>query len=169
MESDSEPDEPEEPAPPARDMDEDIRKRKAKRDAIEAMMDMSDEEKTPPMKKAASPTQVKSESPEPPPTSGQPGKGKVTKKITKDDEGYLAVKMETSRRRSKRKVTKRITSKDNEGYLVVKLESVWESYSEDEPDLPKPKAKATPAAASVKKGKKPTGQQVTLKSFFQKT
>ncbi|KIX08748.1 uncharacterized protein Z518_03405 [Rhinocladiella mackenziei CBS 650.93] len=38
------------------------------------------------------------------------------------------------RRRGKRKVMKKRTTKDEDGYLVTKEEAVWESYSEDEPE-----------------------------------
>lgn len=47
------------------------------------------------------------------------------------------------RRRGKRKVMKKRTTKDEDGYLVTKEEAVWESYSEEEPD--------EPAAAQAKK------------------
>ncbi|OCT45129.1 DNA polymerase delta subunit 3 [Cladophialophora carrionii] len=38
------------------------------------------------------------------------------------------------RRRGKRKVMKKRTTKDEDGYLVTKEEAVWESFSEDEPE-----------------------------------
>ncbi|RVX66919.1 hypothetical protein B0A52_09043 [Exophiala mesophila] len=50
------------------------------------------------------------------------------------------------RRRGKRKVMKKRTTKDEEGYLVTKEEAVWESFSEDEPEPAPPK----PAAGTVK-------------------
>lgn len=50
------------------------------------------------------------------------------------------------RRRGKRKVMKKRTTKDEDGYLVTKEEAAWESFSEDEPEPAAPK----PAAATVK-------------------
>lgn len=38
------------------------------------------------------------------------------------------------RRRGKRKIMKKRTTKDEDGYLVTKEEAVWESFSEDEPE-----------------------------------
>lgn len=55
----------------------------------------------------------------------------------KQDEENL--KAEPKRRRGKRKVMKKKTTKDEDGYLVTKEESVWESFSEDEPEPKKPK------------------------------
>lgn len=48
------------------------------------------------------------------------------------------VKTEPKRRRGKRKVLKKKTTKDEDGYLVTKEEAVWESFSEDEPEPRRP-------------------------------
>ncbi|KAG9791558.1 hypothetical protein KCU88_g982, partial [Aureobasidium melanogenum] len=45
------------------------------------------------------------------------------------------------RRRGKRKVMKKRTTKDEDGYLVTKEEAVWESFSEEEEPEPMPAAK----------------------------
>ncbi|KAF8536084.1 DNA polymerase subunit Cdc27 [Trichophaea hybrida] len=147
METDSEgEDDDDELVIPTQDVAEESRKRKAKQQELEAMMESEDEEDSqpPPSKKKASspsppPPPKKSESPEPP----------------------------TRRRRAKRKVTKKVTSKDEEGYLVTKMETTWESYSEDEPEPPpKPKPTAAPPAKKAAKGKAPA--QGNIMSFFQK-
>ena len=139
METDSEGEEEPTPAP-KQDLAEESRKRKAKQLELEAMMDLSDPEPSPPPKKRA-PTQ--SPSPPPPVQSTQPG-----------------------RRRGKRKIMKKVTTKDEEGYLVTRVEPAWESYSEDEV-MPVP-PKLTPS-----KGKKPVvtkakGQQGNIMNFFSK-
>ncbi|KAF1810501.1 hypothetical protein P152DRAFT_460641 [Eremomyces bilateralis CBS 781.70] len=76
--------------------------------------------------------------------------------------------MEGGKKRSRRRVTKKVTSKDEEGYLVTKEEQVWESFSEDEPDPPK-KTKQAPAppSAKTKKGGPKAGQG-NITSFFKK-
>lgn len=52
------------------------------------------------------------------------------------------------RRRGKRKVMKKRTTKDEDGYLVTKEEAVWESYSEDEPEpAPQPAKKEVPRSS----------------------
>jgi len=91
------------------------------------------------------------------------------------------------RRRGRRKVMKKKTIKDDEGYLgsyaltvqakvnantvheVTKEELAWESFSEDEPPLPKEKTPASTASSSAK-GKKPGGKpgQGNIMSFFGK-
>jgi hypothetical protein len=50
------------------------------------------------------------------------------------------------RRRGKRKVMKKRTTKDEDGYLVTKEEAVWESFSEDEPE-PAPARKGMPKSS----------------------
>jgi len=140
METDSEGEE-EEPAPPVRDVAEDSRKRKARQQELEAMMDLEDEE--PPAKKKT-PSPKQSPTPEPPPSTQPPST------------------TNGGRRRRKRKVSKKTTTKED-GYLVTKLEQVWESFSEDEPEPP-PKAKAI---VKVKAKKNAVGQG-NIMSFFQK-
>lgn len=53
---------------------------------------------------------------------------------------------EPKRRRGKRKVMKKRTTKDEDGYLVTKEEAVWESYSEEEPE-PAPAKKELPKSS----------------------
>lgn len=57
------------------------------------------------------------------------------------------VKTEPKRRRGKRKVIKKKTTKDEDGYLVTKEEAVWESFSEDEPE-PKKARPSFPASSA---------------------
>lgn len=62
---------------------------------------------------------------------------------TKDNlakEEEESIRTEPKRRRGKRKVMKKKTMKDEDGYLVTKEEAVWESFSEDEPELKSAKA-----------------------------
>ena len=81
------------------------------------------------------------------------------------------------RRRGKRKVMKKRTTKDEDGYLVTKEEAVWESFSEDEPEpKPKPapppmkpapaKAQSQPKAGGGKSAAKKAGGNIM--SFFGK-
>ncbi|CCX29583.1 Similar to DNA polymerase delta subunit 3; acc. no. Q9EQ28 [Pyronema omphalodes CBS 100304] len=143
IDTDSEGDDEAEPEPPKQDIAEESRKRKAKQQELEAMMESDDDEPPPPKKKVASPSPPpeKEEKPEP-------------------------VKEEPRRRRGKRKVTKKVTTKDEEGYLVTKTETTWESYSEDEtaPPPPAPKPKPAPAKAV----KKATGQGNIMSFFQKK-
>lgn len=82
---------------------------------------------------------------------------------------------EPKRRRGKRKVTKKRTMEDEEGYFVTKEETVWESFSEDEPvSQPKPKALFPSKAQSQTKssGGKATGKAAgkggNIMNFFGK-
>ena len=68
------------------------------------------------------------------------------------------------RRRGRRKVVKKTTVKDDEGYLVSKEETVWESYSEDEPVVRK---KPTLSSSGSQKVTKSTGKG-NIMSFFAK-
>jgi DNA polymerase delta subunit 3 len=82
------------------------------------------------------------------------------------------------RRRGKRKIMKKRTTKDEDGYLVTKEEAVWESFSEEEPEpAPSKPAPAKPAfgksqptqsqgKASGKAGAKKAGGNIM--SFFGK-
>lgn len=79
------------------------------------------------------------------------------------------------RRRGKRKIMKKRTTKDEDGYLVTKEEAVWESFSEEEPEPKaapiKPtfgKAQSTPSQgkAGGKAGAKKAGGNIM--SFFGK-
>jgi DNA polymerase delta subunit 3 len=69
------------------------------------------------------------------------------------------------RRRGRRRVTKKVTVKDEEGYLVTTEEPAWESFSEEEPVLKKPKP--IPASTTGKK-KSTTKGQGNIMSFFGK-
>lgn len=48
------------------------------------------------------------------------------------------VTISNGRRRGRRKVMKKKTTRDAEGYLVTREEAAWESFSEDEP-IPQPR------------------------------
>jgi len=76
------------------------------------------------------------------------------------------------RRRGRRKVMRKKMIKDEEGFLVTTEEPAWESFSEDEPALPKqrvPMSTSSSAGAKGKKGEKggKVGQG-NIKSFFGK-
>jgi DNA polymerase delta subunit 3 len=89
------------------------------------------------------------------------------------------VKTEPKRRRGKRKVMKKKTTKDEDGYLVTKEEAVWESFSEDEPETKKPKpafptssekSSSQTKSAAGKGGGKPAGpgKGGGIRNFFGK-
>ncbi|KAF2129524.1 hypothetical protein P153DRAFT_366912 [Dothidotthia symphoricarpi CBS 119687] len=79
-----------------------------------------------------------------------------------------AVTVEGGRRRGRRRVTKKKKVKDEDGYLVTKEETVWESFSEDEPEPKKLKpAPSKPAAAAKGKNAGKKGQG-SIASFFKK-
>ncbi|KIW86226.1 hypothetical protein Z517_01621 [Fonsecaea pedrosoi CBS 271.37] len=59
------------------------------------------------------------------------------------------------RRRGKRKVMQKRTFKED-GYLVTREEAVWESFSEDEPEVPPPRASAA-VGGFKKEGPAPKG------------
>lgn len=75
---------------------------------------------------------------------------------------------QTGRRRGRRRVTKQKKVKDEDGYLVTKEETVWESFSEDEPELKK--LKPAPSKSSGLAKGKPAGKkgQGSIASFFKK-
>ncbi|XP_031826460.1 uncharacterized protein LOC116424329 isoform X2 [Nomia melanderi] len=69
----------------------------------------------------------------------------------------------------KRKVLKLVDKTYQEdGYLVTKKVHVYESCSEEEPEVTEPKKSVTPEARPESKGKKST-KQTTLKNFFKKS
>ena len=78
--------------------------------------------------------------------------------------------MAGGRRRGRRQVMKKKMMKDDEGYLVTKEEPVWESFSEDEPEPMKPKARqsAMPVASAPKGGSKGGKGEGNIMSFFSK-
>lgn len=57
-----------------------------------------------------------------------------TEKKTKKESDPASEPSGPKRRRGKRKVMKKRTTKDEDGYLVTKEEATWESFSEDEPE-----------------------------------
>lgn len=75
---------------------------------------------------------------------------------------------QNGRRRGRRRVMKQKKVKDEDGYLVTIEETVWESFSEDEPE-PK-KQKPAPAKPSSSAKGKPAGKkgQGSIASFFKK-
>ncbi|KAI9745581.1 MAG: hypothetical protein M1818_001115 [Claussenomyces sp. TS43310] len=73
------------------------------------------------------------------------------------------------RRRGRRRIMKRKTTQDEEGYLVTREEPAWESFSEDEPAMPKCKAPGSSIPASMGNLKRGTGKgQGNIMSFFAK-
>lgn len=81
------------------------------------------------------------------------------------------------RRRGKRKVLKKRTAKDEDGYLVTKEEEVYESFSEDEPEVASksafPPVKSTGSVkSSSQKSSAPSsgtvGKKKDIMSFFGK-
>jgi DNA polymerase delta subunit 3 len=69
------------------------------------------------------------------------------------------------RRRGRRRVTKKVTVKDEEGYLVTTEEPAWESFSEEEQVVNKPKPLSMSTAG---KKKSTTKGQGNIMSFFGK-
>ncbi|KAI9667749.1 MAG: hypothetical protein M1821_000566 [Bathelium mastoideum] len=94
----------------------------------------------------------------------------IDKSASRDDaaEKEATVTVAAGRRRGRRRVMKKKTTKDEDGYLVTKEEPVWESFSEDEPEVKKAKPSVLSApAAKGKKGAKP-GQGNIMKFFTKK-
>lgn len=92
-----------------------------------------------------------------------------------EPEATTSVSVAGGRRRGRRRVMKKKTTKDAEGYLVTKEEPIWESFSEDEREtMKKPVAarKESTAKSSLKedgKGKKEGKPgQGNIMSFFAK-
>lgn len=77
------------------------------------------------------------------------------------------VKTANGRRKGRRRVMKKKTTKDAEGYLVTREEAVWESFSEEEKGLPSTKEKLESVAPKQKKGSGKPGQG-NIMSFFGK-
>lgn len=161
---------------PKKPIDADRKSRKDREAALKAMME-DDDDKLPdePVKVSS----IKTEEPE----------DVLVEKATVKDEPVAALVGSSGRRRGKRKVMMKKTVKDEEGYLgmfpsycssvrikltflVTREEATWESFSEDEPVVPKAKAKTTSANASAGAGrpKKPIGKagQGSIMSFFGK-
>lgn len=94
---------------------------------------------------------------------------KATAKDNSAKQGEVNVKTEPKRRRGKRKVMKKKTTKDEDGYLVTKEEAVWESFSEDEPEPKKPKPSfPTNSAKGSSQTKSTTGKSGGIMNFFGK-
>lgn len=86
------------------------------------------------------------------------------------DEEKEDVRVEGGRRRGRRKVMKKKTVKDDDGFLVTTEEAVWESFSEEEPEVKKPKLQSG-AFGSMKgaSGKKGGAKgQGNIMNFFKK-
>lgn len=89
-----------------------------------------------------------------------------------EEEKEPEVTIANGRRRGRRRVMKKKTTKDAEGYLVTKEEMAWESFSESDKEpaqkktkpteKPMEKAAAKKGAAGAKKG------QGNIMSFFAK-
>ncbi|KAG9193116.1 hypothetical protein G6011_03151 [Alternaria panax] len=92
----------------------------------------------------------------------------ATTDTTEPAEGEDTVTVTNGRRRGRRRVTKKKKVKDEDGYLVTKEETVWESFSEDEP-APKKARPAPPKPSSSAKGKNAGKKaQGSIASFFKK-
>lgn len=93
-----------------------------------------------------------------------------------DGDGEPTVTVTNGRRRGRRRVMKKKTTKDAEGYLVTKEEMGWESFSESDREPEKKKVKEAVAAKPVAGGaggKKGAGAaakkgQGNIMSFFSK-
>ena len=128
-----------------------VQRKKEREEKLRRMMDDSDDDSTPASKQDAVPYKKEDydyESDEIP-TSAQKPPAAATDTV-------LPSKSPPGRRRGRRKVNKRISTRDKDGYLVVSHEMVWESYSEDEAAAPIP---LTPA---------PTAQKPTLEKEKEK-
>ncbi|KAF2143621.1 uncharacterized protein K452DRAFT_317095 [Aplosporella prunicola CBS 121167] len=132
---------------------------KARRDALEKMMDDDDSPMADaPAPAVEKPTEEEEEAspidqPPPPPAA--------------DDKKEATVTVSGGRRRGRRRFMKKKTVKDEEGYLVTREEAVWESFSEDEPEPKKLKTVSAPAAKGKKGAAAPKGQG-SIMSFFAK-
>ncbi|KAL3426029.1 DNA polymerase delta subunit 3 [Phlyctema vagabunda] len=141
--------------------DKNRQSRKEREAALKKMMDEEeDEEETP----APDPTSQVSEMDEEPTLSR--ADSRADSKTEKEREKEVPPAVSDGRRRGRRRVMKKKTMKDDEGYLVTKEEAVWESFSEEEPAVPKPKAAVTTTAKAKKAPAKPG--QGSIMSFFGK-
>ena len=133
--------------------DESTEVRKDKAAKLRKMMDSDDEEEqaVPKVEEGAGLSQDKAEAND----DESEEKGAAwSESETESTSAAPAAPLEKGRRRGKRKVMKKRTTKDEEGYLVTKEEAVWESFSESEPDPIPAKAKASiPAKSSQMKSK----------------
>ncbi|KFY28993.1 hypothetical protein V493_02589 [Pseudogymnoascus sp. VKM F-4281 (FW-2241)] len=146
------------PSKPKKDVQEDRESRKEREAALMQMMEEDDEEEEPSLstvpQDAPEKEDKESMSPDVLPTTSQ------------DPQEHMEVS--GGRRRGRRRVMKKITTKDDEGYLVTKEEPSWESFSEDEPVI---RAKPSiPSTSSGPKSKKPAGKpgQGNIMAFFAK-
>ncbi|OBT61679.1 hypothetical protein VE03_08409 [Pseudogymnoascus sp. 23342-1-I1] len=147
------------PSKPKKDVQEDRESRKAREAALKQMMEEEEEEEEEP----SLPT-VPQDAPEKEDTET------MTPDVlpTASQEPQEHMEVSGGRRRGRRRVMKKITTKDEEGYLVTKEEPSWESFSEDEPVT---KAKVSiPSSSSGPKTKKPVGKpgQGNIMAFFAK-
>ncbi|KFZ09633.1 hypothetical protein V502_08606 [Pseudogymnoascus sp. VKM F-4520 (FW-2644)] len=146
------------PSKPKKDVQEDRESRKAREAALMQMMEEDDEEEEPSLstvpQDAVENEDAESMTPDVlPPASQEPQEH---------------MEVSGGRRRGRRRVMKKITTKDEEGYLVTKEEPSWESFSEDEPVT---KAKASiPSSSSGPKAKKLAAKpgQGNIMAFFAK-
>ena len=118
-----------------------VQRKKEREEKLRRMMDDSDEDPTLVSKQDAvllKKEDYDSEDPDEIPTSAQKPSAAATDTAPPN-------KGSPGRRRGRRKVKKRISTRDKDGYLVVSHEMVWESYSEDEVAARIPLA-PTPAA-----------------------
>ncbi|KAF2272996.1 uncharacterized protein EI97DRAFT_482913 [Westerdykella ornata] len=129
-------------------------KRKEVNEKLQQMMDMSDEEMADVEEKGSEPLRKEPEE--------ETGSSK-----TIEPEPTATVTSQGGRRRGRRKVIKTKKVKDEDGYLVTREETVWESFSEDEPQ-PVKKPKPAPKPASTAKGKGGKMGQGSIANFFKK-
>ncbi|OBT72393.1 hypothetical protein VF21_07486 [Pseudogymnoascus sp. 05NY08] len=146
------------PSKPNKDVEENRESRKAREAALMQMMEEDDEEEEPSVptvpQDAPEKEDVESVAPGALPTASE--------------EPQEHMEVSGGRRRGRRRIVKKVTTRDEEGYLVTKEEPGWESFSEDEPVV---KAKPSiPSSSSGPKGKKPAGKpgQGNIMAFFAK-
>lgn len=79
-----------------------------------------------------------------------------------------SVTVSDGRRRGRRKVTKKKTTQDADGYLVTTEQTMWESFSEEEPQPVKKNPVQAPMPSKGKKGASAGKGQAGIMSFFAK-
>lgn len=132
-------------------------RKKERQEELRKMMEDSDDDSTPASKQAAVPCKKDDydyDDLDEIPTSAQKPPAAAT-------DVALSSKAPPGRRRGRRKVNKRISTRDKEGYLVVSHEMAWESYSEDEAVAPIPLT-PTPTAQKPKVEKEKGKEDLVL-------
>lgn len=141
------------------------RKSKAERDAELRQKMFEDDDEDMPDASAKEDEVAASPEEEPEETDSQAMDVKPTEQ---EDEPAEQATVSNGRRRGRRRVPKKRMIKDAEGYLVSREEMVWESFSEDDVPVPKPKTSNAASSTASKKGQPAKKGQGNIMSFFGK-